>query len=115
MERLKINQKGPGFCNFPSDRDLDFYEMLCAERPIRKIVHGEIKRLWVKVSSHAHNEALDTAIYCLCGLHAAKSYGYDRIDTPEKSRPCILLTRTSCAAPQEYGGLWGIMTRNMLK
>ena len=38
VARLSIEQPGPGFCHFPADRDYDFFEMLFAEKPIRKFV-----------------------------------------------------------------------------
>jgi len=40
VARLSIDQPGLGFCNFPAGRDYDYFEMLLAERPIRKIREG---------------------------------------------------------------------------
>ena len=76
VSRLRIETPGPGFCHFPDDRDLDFYEQLTAEKPIRKIVRGEVRRVWVR-PPHARNEALDCRVYALCALHAIRSYGFD--------------------------------------
>jgi phage terminase large subunit GpA-like protein len=94
MSRLGIPTPGPGFCNFPP-RDFDYFTQLLAEKPIRRFVRGVATRVWVKSGP---NEALDARIYCLCGLHALKSYGVDldreaervaRMDIidPDKPRP----------------------------
>jgi phage terminase large subunit GpA-like protein len=90
VSRLRIEQRGRGYCNFPSDRDLDYYEQLTSERPIRKIVRGEVKRVWVKTGA-ARNEALDCRFYSLCALHALRSYGYDldREAARVAAMPCV--------------------------
>jgi phage terminase large subunit GpA-like protein len=76
VARLGIEQPGAGFCHFPADRDFDYFEMLLAEKPIRKFIKGVPHRVWVK-ASNARNEALDTRCYGLCALHALRSYGYN--------------------------------------
>ena len=76
VARLSIDQPGAGYCNFPADRDFDYFEMLLAEKPIRKFVKGIAQRIWVKAPS-ARNEALDARCYNLCALHALRSYGFN--------------------------------------
>lgn len=76
VARFGVENPGPGFCHFPADRDYDFYEMLLAEKPVRKFVRGVPIRIWVK-APHARNEALDCRVYSLCALHALRSYGFD--------------------------------------
>jgi phage terminase large subunit GpA-like protein len=75
VSRLGIETPGPGYCHFPP-RDIDYFEQLLAEKPIRRIVNGVHKRVWVK-AGNARNEALDCRIYSLCALHALRSYGFD--------------------------------------
>jgi hypothetical protein len=40
VARLSIEEPGPGACHFPTDRDLDYFRMLTAERPIRRFRQG---------------------------------------------------------------------------
>lgn len=75
VSRLAIETPGPGFCHFPP-RDIDYFEQLLAEKPIRRIVNGVHKRVWVK-AGNARNEALDCRIYSVCALHALRSYGFN--------------------------------------
>jgi phage terminase large subunit GpA-like protein len=75
VSRLGIEAPGPGYCHFPP-RDLDFFEQLLAEKPVRRFVNGVATRAWVK-PANARNEALDCRVYSLCALHALRSYGFD--------------------------------------
>jgi phage terminase large subunit GpA-like protein len=75
VSRLGIETPGPGYCHFPP-RDLDYFEQLLSEKPVRKFVNGVAKRVWMKAPS-ARNEALDVRIYNCCALHALRSYGFD--------------------------------------
>ena len=76
VNRLGIVAPGPGFCHFPAGRDFDYFQMLLAEKPIRKYVNGVAHRIWTKPVS-ARNEALDCRIYCLAALHALRTYSFN--------------------------------------
>ena len=73
--RLKLDTPGPGYCNFP-ERDLEYFEQLLAEKPVRKLVNNVPKIVWFK-PPHARNEAFDARNYALAALHALKSYGFN--------------------------------------
>lgn len=75
VSRLSLGEPGPGYMHFPA-RDLDWFSMLTAERPIRRFERGVAKRVWIK-SPSARNEALDCRCYALAALHALRSYGFD--------------------------------------
>ena len=62
--RLKIEQPGPGHMHFPQDLDGNYFEMLLAERPVRKAG----RRAYEKVTADARNEALDLMVYALAAL-----------------------------------------------
>jgi phage terminase large subunit GpA-like protein len=74
FSRLAIEVPGPGFMHFPIGRPLDYYNQLVAERPVRKIVNGVPKRVWVKPSA-SRCEARDARSYSHAALHALKSMG----------------------------------------
>lgn len=76
VARLQIAEPGPGFCHFPAGRDLDYFEMLTAERPRRRFVKDIAVREWVK-ASFARNEALDCRVYATAALQALQAYGLD--------------------------------------
>jgi len=63
----------PGFCHFPSDRDVGYFEQLLADRLTVKEVAGRVVRVWVTPPGRA-NEASDARVYgyaALCGLFHA--------------------------------------------
>jgi phage terminase large subunit GpA-like protein len=64
LGRLKIAQPGPGYMHFPQDLDGTYFEMLLAERPIRKAG----RRAYEKITEDARNEALDLTVYALAAL-----------------------------------------------
>jgi phage terminase large subunit GpA-like protein len=64
--RLKIEEPGPGYCHFPMDRDIEYFEMLTAEKMITKFQRGFPKKEWVK--TRARNEALDCRVYAYAAL-----------------------------------------------
>lgn len=72
--RLAIQEPGPGYCHFPAARDLDFFDMLTVERPVRKYTRGIARREWVKPAG-ARNEAFDCRVYALAGLHGLRAFG----------------------------------------
>src|SRR3984893_16329857 len=105
VARLRIDRPGNGYCHFPSDRDLDYFEMLTVEKPVRRIVRGVAQRVWIKAPGE-RNEALDARIYALCALHALRSYGFnldresDRIAAlPHQGGPGAVRKPASMAAP----------------
>jgi phage terminase large subunit GpA-like protein len=68
--RLHIEQPGPGYMHFPSDRDIAYFSQIIAERSIVKVSNGKRYRIWDLPSGRA-NEALDIRVYAyaaLCGL-----------------------------------------------
>lgn len=76
VARLALEEPGPGYCHFPTGRDLDYYSMLTAERPVRRFVKGVAIREWVK-ATHARNEALDCRVYALAALHGLRAFGFN--------------------------------------
>jgi phage terminase large subunit GpA-like protein len=76
MARLSLEEPGPGCCHFPIDRDLDYFAMLTAERPVRRFVKGVAIREWLK-AAFERNEALDCRVYAIAALHGLRSYGFD--------------------------------------
>lgn len=68
--RLHIEQAGPGYMHFPSDRDVGYFSQLTSERSVRKSSGGQHYRVWELPQGRA-NEALDCRVYAysaLCGL-----------------------------------------------
>jgi phage terminase large subunit GpA-like protein len=88
--RLAIAEPGPGFCHWPTGRDLDFFEMMTAERPVRRYSRGMARREWVK-ASHSRNEAFDARVYALAALHGLRACGLDldREAGRTKGRPSL--------------------------
>jgi phage terminase large subunit GpA-like protein len=62
LNRLAINEPGPGYCHFPADRDLDYFRQLTAEKMMTKYVKGFPKREYRKIEGR-RNEALDCRVY----------------------------------------------------
>jgi phage terminase large subunit GpA-like protein len=59
-----------GYMHFPSDRDINYFAQLIAERSVTKIANGQKFRVWELPPGRA-NEALDIRVYgyaALCGL-----------------------------------------------
>jgi phage terminase large subunit GpA-like protein len=68
--RLHVEEPGPGFMHFPSNRDIGYFEQLTSERSVVKVTNGQKYRVWELPSGRA-NEALDCRVYAyaaLCGL-----------------------------------------------
>lgn len=68
--RLHVNEPGSGYMHFPSDRDLNYFAQLTAERLVTKEVGGQRIRVWELPAGKA-NEAADCRVYAygaLCGL-----------------------------------------------
>ncbi len=68
--RLHLNTPGPGYMHFPTERDVNYFAQLTAERSVRKTSGGQHYRVWELPNGRA-NEALDCRVYAyaaLCGL-----------------------------------------------
>jgi phage terminase large subunit GpA-like protein len=72
--RLKIAESGAGYCHFPVDRDLAYFEQLTAEKLRTKYSSGFPRRYWWKPDGK-RNEALDCRVYAYAALHGLFSMG----------------------------------------
>lgn len=66
--RLKIAEKGPGYCHFPAHYDADYFTKLTAEKVMTKYTRGFATRVWVKKTTSIRNEALDCRVYAMAAL-----------------------------------------------
>ncbi|MEY4055619.1 MAG: hypothetical protein RL519_954, partial [Pseudomonadota bacterium] len=57
---------GPGFCHIPSDRGVEWYHQLTAEKLMTRYVKGFPVREWHQ--TRPRNEALDCRVYALAAL-----------------------------------------------
>jgi phage terminase large subunit GpA-like protein len=75
--RLKITERGPGFCHFPiSDQyDLGYFEQLTCETCRVRYSKGFAHREWTKKAG-ARNEALDGRNYAYAALHSLIAGGF---------------------------------------
>jgi phage terminase large subunit GpA-like protein len=71
-ERLKLEQPGAGYCHFPIDRTLDYFEQLTAEQKYARYKNGYRYFQWRKPEG-ARNEALDIRVYAYAALHSLYS------------------------------------------
>lgn len=68
MRRLANTVAGsPGYCEFPSGRDEEYFKMLTSEKMVLRYVKGQPVREWTKPDK-ARNEALDCRVYALAAL-----------------------------------------------
>ncbi|MCU1787744.1 terminase [Pectobacterium polaris] len=68
--RLHIEQPGPGYMHFSTDRDMGYFTQLTSERLVMKEAAGQRYSVWELPPGKA-NEALDCRVYAyaaLCGL-----------------------------------------------
>lgn len=98
VARLQLEEPGPGFCHFPVGRDLDFFSMLTAEKPVRSFVRGVAVRTWKK-APHARNEALDARVYALAALHGLYAAGFSLDREADKARDTPPDAQPQTAAP----------------
>ena len=75
IARLSIEEPGSGAMHWPKGRDLSWFRMLTAERPIRRFIKGVAVREWVK-AKHERNEALDARVYAMAALHGLRAAGF---------------------------------------
>lgn len=64
--RLKIDEPGPGYCHFRTERDDEYFKQLTAEKVVMKYHKGYAKRTWVK--TRTRNEALDVRVYAIAAF-----------------------------------------------
>lgn len=76
MARLRSPEAtGPGVCHVPSDRDLEWFQGLVSERPVRTF-RGRVARIeWLK--DRTRNEALDARVLSGAALHGLRAHGFD--------------------------------------
>lgn len=65
--RLRKEEPGPGYMHFPTDRDINYFEQLTAERSVLKVTNGQRYRVWEPRPGRA-NEALDCRVYAYAAL-----------------------------------------------
>lgn len=86
MRRLNLNERGPGYCHFPDDRDLDYFLQLTAEVLIKSRRAGYSVETWEK--RYERNEALDCRVYAYATLRivSPKLDGTAGIGTQKKKK-----------------------------
>lgn len=67
--RLAIAEPGPGYCHFPTHRDLDYFHQLTAEKCVTKYVRGHPTLQWIVKTDGAANEALDCRVYAMAARY----------------------------------------------
>lgn len=71
ISRLKITDKGPGFCHFPSNQDKGYNQVyfkgLTSEEKVTKFVKNKLKIVWVKKAG-VRNEPLDLRNYAYAAV-----------------------------------------------
>ncbi len=65
---------GAGYMHFTTDRDINYFQQLTAERTEIKQVGGHKYRVWVPIAGRA-NEALDCRVYAYAALHGLMHIG----------------------------------------
>lgn len=75
FSRLQVELPGPGYCHWPKDLgsnhrgyDGTYFKGLVSERMVIKKLRGRVSVEWVKRSSGARNEPLDTRVYATAAL-----------------------------------------------
>ena len=86
--RLSVDEPGqPGYCHFPLDYDMAYFQQLTAERLVRKLHRGFSRYEWT-LPPNQRNEGLDCRVYATAAL--------DHI-APARS---VLIARTDRERPQ---------------
>lgn len=67
--RLKLPDKGPGFCHFPIGLEEEYYLQLTAEKLVKRYVKGFPVYEWV--NTRVANHALDCEVYALAAAYRA--------------------------------------------
>ncbi len=61
--QLAHETPGPGYCHFPHDRDMGYFEQLTSERPVIRRSRGQRVRSWALKREGLRNEAWDCRVY----------------------------------------------------
>jgi phage terminase large subunit GpA-like protein len=63
--RLRLLERGPGFCHFPATEafDTEYFSQLCAEKRLLRFRKGFPVLEWVVTRPGGRNEALDATVY----------------------------------------------------
>jgi len=81
ISRLKIKQKGDGFCNFPLNTELGYdriyFEGLTSEKLVKRNVRGQPKMVWEKIKER--NEPFDVRNYAFCAMKVL-NVDFDRLN-----------------------------------
>ena len=86
LDRLKIEEEGPGYCHFPREKDRgyneDYFTGLTSERQIMTYKKGKPVFEWkIKDYAHKRNEALDCRNYATAAVEIANPV----LKKPEKT------------------------------
>ena len=82
MDRLKVKEPGPGYCNFPKNRSDEFFMQLTAEKLVVKFRKGILTKSWFK--TRTRNEALDCRILNIVALRILNPSGDIQIKFSKK-------------------------------
>ena len=91
--RLRMQEIGPGYCHFPLERDLEYFEQMTAEKLVTKFYKGFPRKEWVK--TRPRNEALDCRVYAYAAIKILnpvwtaieKKINAKPLDRPEPEQP----------------------------
>lgn len=125
MRRLASQVIGPGYCNFPPDRDQEYFKQLTAEKLMTRYVKGQPIREWHKPDK-ARNEALDCRVYALAALKIMQpsfkrlAERYKDTETPktEEKEPVKTVKKTvekPAEIPQEEAKQTAEQTKPIIK
>lgn len=64
--RLKIEERGAGYCHFPKYYDEEYFQQLTSEKAVQTYHKGVPKIVWRKMRKR--NEALDCRVYALAAM-----------------------------------------------
>jgi phage terminase large subunit GpA-like protein len=64
--RLRLQEPGAGYYHFPTQRDLEYFRQLTAEKQVTRFGKGAAKREWIK--TRTRNEVLDCTVYALAAM-----------------------------------------------
>lgn len=78
--RLRLTERGPGFCHFPEGRSESYFAELVAEKRTVKFSRGH-KIATYTLPNGRRNEALDCRVYAFAALHGWRQ-GRNTLDVP---------------------------------
>ena len=68
MRRLNEREPGRGYCHFPAERDLGYFDQLTAEHLVTTFKRGFPQQVWEKRQGQERNEAFDCRVYAYASL-----------------------------------------------